>query len=471
MKYLRPFSYMALGALMMIGVWQALHSARAGEDNLKVYRQLDLFGDVFDRVRANYVEKPDEEKLVEAAINGMLQSLDPHSSYLNPKNFRDMQVQTRGEFGGLGIEVTMENGVIKVVSPIDDTPAARAGIMAGDYIIKIDGKSVQGMTLNQAVEKMRGKVGTPITITVLRKGRKKPFDVKIIRDIIRIKSVKHSIEGGDIGYIRITSFNEQTGPGLEEAIKDIKKKLGDKVKGYIIDLRNNPGGLLDQAIQVADDFLEHGEIVSTRGRTEQERYNATPGDLTDGKPIVVLINGGSASASEIVAGALQDHKRATIIGTRSFGKGSVQTIIPLGPRGGAIRLTTARYYTPKGRSIQAKGIEPDYVIEEELPPELKDKIDQLRTRGEAALPGHLKNDKHKGKEESGSLAYVPKDKAKDTQLQAAIKFLHGQDIAMMVKKPAAKEKDTQAKASEKPASREAQKPAAEKKEAPKQKAE
>ena len=453
-RHLRSLSYMALGALMTVGVWQAMEAARAGEDNLKVYRQLDLFGDVFDRVRSDYVEKPDEEKLVEAAINGMLQSLDPHSSYLNPKSFKDMQVQTRGEFGGLGIEVTMENGVVKVVSPIDDTPAARAGIMAGDLIVKIDGKPVRGMTLGQAVEKMRGKVGTPITVTIVRKGVKEPFDVKIIRDIIRIRSVKHSIEGGDLGYIRITSFNEQTQPGLEKAIADIKKKLGDKVKGYIIDLRNNPGGLLDQAILVADSFLERGEIVSTRGRNpaESQRYNARPGDLTDGKPVVVLINGGSASASEIVAGALQDHKRATIIGTRSFGKGSVQTIIPLGPRGGAIRLTTARYYTPKGRSIQAKGIVPDYVVEEELPPELKAKADQLRTRGEAALPGHLKNDKDQDAEESGSLAYVPKDKAKDTQLQAAIRFLHGESIMKFVKKDAPKpENETPQKKAEKPA--------------------
>ncbi len=445
----RNLSLMAFGALMSAGLYHALEAASAGGGNIKVYKQLDLFGDVFDRVRSDYVEKPDEEKLIEAAINGMLQSLDPHSSYLNPKNFRNMQVQTRGEFGGLGIEVTMENGVVKVVSPIDDTPAAKAGVQAGDLIVKIDGEQVRGLTLNQAVEKMRGKVGTPITITVLRKGVKEPFDIRIVRDIIRIRSVKHSIEGGDIGYIRITSFNEQTQPGLEKAIKDIRKKLGDKVKGYIIDLRNNPGGLLDQAISVSDTFLEHGEVVSTRGRntSESQRFNAQPGDLTGGKPVVVLINGGSASASEIVAGALQDHKRATLIGTRSFGKGSVQTIIPLGPRGGAIRLTTARYYTPSGRSIQAKGIVPDYIIEEELPEELKKKADQLKTRGEAALRGHLKNDKAEGKEESGSSAYVPKDKAKDTQLQAAIRFLHGQDIAMMVKKPATvAKKDAQAAA-------------------------
>ena len=455
-KIARPLSLIALGAVMSAGLWHALEAASAGGENIQVYKQLDLFGDVFDRVRSDYVEKPDTEKLIEAAINGMLSSLDPHSSYMNPKNFKNMQVQTRGEFGGLGIEVTMEKGVIKVVSPIDDTPAAKAGILSGDLIIKIDGERVRGLTLNQAVNKMRGKVGAPIVITVLRKGVKEPFDVKIIRDVIRIRSVKFSVEGEDIGYIRITSFNEQTQPGLEKAIKEIRKKLAGKVRGYVIDLRNNPGGLLDQAISVSDTFLDHGEVVSTRGRNaaESQRFNARPGDMTGGKPVVVLINGGSASASEIVSGALQDHKRATLIGTRSFGKGSVQTIIPLGSRGGAIRLTTARYYTPKGRSIQAKGITPDYIVEEELPKELKKKAEQLKTRGEASLRGHLKNSQIKGKEESGSSAYVARDKAKDTQLRAAIKFLHGQDIAMMVKKPApeaqpAPEKKPAAKAGEK----------------------
>lgn len=446
--FFRSVFMLTLGAVLGVAAYQALVGANAAEDRMKIYRQLDLFGDVFDRVRSDYVVEPDSEKLIEAAINGMLQSLDPHSSYLNPKNFRNMQVQTRGEFGGLGIEVTMENGVVKVVSPIDDTPAARAGILAGDLIVKIDGERVRGMTLNQAVEKMRGKVGEPIVITVVRKGKPKPFDVRIVRDVIRIRSVKWSVEGGDIGYIRITSFNEQTQPGLEKAIAAIRAKLGDGLKGYVIDLRNNPGGLLDQAIAVSDTFLKAGEVVSTRGRNaaETQRFNARPGDLAEGRKVVVLINGGSASASEIVAGALQDHKRATIIGTRSFGKGSVQTIIPLGPRGGAIRLTTARYYTPAGRAIQAKGITPDFVVEQELPAELKARADELRTRGEAGLRGHLKNDKEK-KEESGSLAYVPKEKEKDTQLQAAIRFLHGQDIAMLVRKPATSEGDDKAAAS------------------------
>ncbi len=439
-RFVKSLSLVVFGALVGAASWQALEAARAtsAQDRVKIYRQLDLFGEVFDRVRRDYVEKPDVEKLMEAAINGMLQSLDPHSSYLNPKSLRDMRVQTRGEFGGLGIEVTMENGVIKVVSPIDDTPAARAGVLAGDYIIRIDGERVRGLTLGEAVERMRGKVGTPITITVLRKGRKEPFDIKIVRDIIRIRSVKWSIEGDDIGYIRITSFNEQTQPGLEKAIAAIEEKLGDRLKGFIIDLRNNPGGLLDQAISVADSFLERGEIVSTRGRVESDRKYATPGDLAKGRPIVVLINGGSASASEIVAGALQDHKRAVVIGTRSFGKGSVQTVIPLLQERGAIRLTTARYYTPRGRSIQAKGIQPDHVVEQELPEELKAKADQLKIRGEAGLRGHLRNDKDKEEANDASTAYVPQDKEKDTQLRAAIRLLHGEDIAMLVSKPRGK---------------------------------
>ncbi len=329
------------------------------------YRQLNLFGDVFERVRADYVEKPDDSKLIETAINGMLAGLDPHSSYMDPKSFRDMQVQTRGEFGGLGIEVTMEDGLIKVVAPIDETPAAKAGIMANDIITQLDGEQVQGLTLNQAVEKMRGPVNTKIKLTIMRKGQDKPIDISITRDIIRVRSVRSQVEGDDVGYIRLTQFNEQTTDGLKKAISDITAKVSnDKLKGYILDLRNNPGGLLDQAISVSDAFLEKGEIVSTRGRNPEEtqRFNARPGDLTSGKPVIVLINGGSASASEIVAGALQDHKRVTVLGTRSFGKGSVQTIIPLGSGNGALRLTTARYFTPSGRSIQAKGIVPDIEV-------------------------------------------------------------------------------------------------------------
>ncbi|MEA2995853.1 MAG: carboxyl-terminal processing protease, partial [Alphaproteobacteria bacterium] len=353
------------GAAMTLFATQSPMSAvgssakAAGADT---YRQLSLFGDIFERVRAHYVEKPDDSKLVESAINGMLNGLDPHSSYMDPKSFRDMQVQTRGEFGGLGIEVTQEEGLIKVVAPIDETPAAKAGIRAGDIITHLDDEAVQGLTLNQAVEKMRGQVNTKIRLKVMRKGLDKPLEVTIVRDVIRVRSVRSKIEGEDLGYIRISSFNEQTTDGLKKAITDITAQIPpEKLKGYVIDLRNNPGGLLDQAISVADTFLERGEIVSTRGRDAEEtqRFNARAGDLTKGKPLIVLINGGSASASEIVAGALQDQKRATIVGTRSFGKGSVQTIVPLGSGNGALRLTTARYFTPSGKSIQAKGITPD----------------------------------------------------------------------------------------------------------------
>ena len=329
----------------------ATRSQSATAANTEIYRQLDLFGDVLERVRSDYVEVPDDQQLIELAINGMLSGLDPHSTYLNPKNFRDMQVQTRGEFGGLGIEVTMEDGFVKVVSPIENTPAEKAGLLTGDIITHLDGVSIQGLTLEQAVEKMRGPVDTPITLTVARPNTD-PFDVKVVRDIIRINPVRANLEGNDIGYIRIKTFSEQTYDELKSAIQKIRKDSGANLKGYILDLRNNPGGLLDQAISVSDAFLDKGAIVLTRGRNanETQRSNARPGDLTDQKKMVVLINGGSASASEIVAGALQDHKRATVIGTRSFGKGSVQTIIPLGSNG-AIRLTTARYYTPSGRSI------------------------------------------------------------------------------------------------------------------------
>src|SRR3954465_10289248 len=355
-------------------------SARAATAD--TYRQLNLFGDVCERVRSDYVEKPDDGKLVESAISGMLSGLDPHSSYMDAKSFRDMQVQTRGEFGGLGIEVTMEDGLIKVVSPIDDTPASKAGIQANDIITNLDEEAVQGLTLNQAVEKMRGPVGTKIKLKIIRKGQDNPLDVTLVRDNIRVRSVRARIESDDIAYIRITTFNEQTTEGLKREVANLSNQIGDKLKGYIIDLRNNPGGLLEEAVTVSDSFLDKGEIVSTRGRNAEEtqRRAAHAGDLTKGKPVIVLINGGSASASEIVAGALQDHKRATIVGTRSFGKGSVQTIIPLGGNG-AIRLTTARYYTPSGRSIQAKGIEPDLQVTNEIPPELKGKDE---TKGEAA---------------------------------------------------------------------------------------
>jgi carboxyl-terminal processing protease len=394
--------------------------ARAASSD--TYRQLNLFGDVFERVRSDYVEKPDDSKLVESAISGMLAGLDPHSSYMDAKSFRDMQVQTRGEFGGLGIEVTMEDGLIKVVSPIDDTPASKAGIMANDIITNLDDEAVQGLTLNQAVEKMRGPVNTKIRLKIIRKGQDNPLDITLMRDNIRVRSVRARVEQDDIAYIRITTFNEQTTEGLKREINNLTNQIGgDKLKGFIIDMRNNPGGLLEEAVTVSDAFLERGEIVSTRGRNAEEtqRRAAHAGDLTKGKPVIVLINGGSASASEIVAGALQDHKRATLVGTRSFGKGSVQTIIPLGSGNGALRLTTARYYTPSGKSIQAKGIVPDIEVLQDVPDELKSRTD---TKGEASLRGHLKND---GDEKTGSQSYVPPDAKDDKALKTAADLLHG----------------------------------------------
>jgi carboxyl-terminal processing protease len=399
-----------------------LMGSAAGAAASDTYGKLNLFGDVFERVRAAYVEKPDDSKLVESAINGMLAGLDPHSSYMDPKSFRDMQVQTRGEFGGLGIEVTMEDGLIKVVAPIDDTPAAKAGVMANDIITHLDDEAVHGLTLNQAVDKMRGPVNTKIKLTIMRKGADKPIQVTIVRDIIRVKSVRWHPEGADVGYIRITQFNEQTTDGLKQAISDLNSKLGaDRIRGYILDLRNNPGGLLDQSISVSETFLEKGEIVSTRGRKPEEtqRFNARHGAMIRGKPLIVLINGGSASASEIVAGALQDQKRATVIGTRSFGKGSVQTIIPLGGGNGALRLTTARYYTPSGHSIQATGITPDIEVLQDVPDNMKAQID---TKGEASLRGHLKAE---GAEQTGSQSYVPPDESDDKAIKMALDLLRG----------------------------------------------
>ncbi len=425
------------GAMMAGVAMHALGAAGAATSNTETYKLITLFGDVFDRVRADYVEEPDQKKMIESAINGMLTSLDPHSSYMDAEKFDDMNVQTKGEFGGLGIEVTMENGVVKVMAPYDGTPASKAGILANDLIVKIDSTEVQGLTLNEAVDKMRGAVGTPVNLTIAREGRE-PFEVKIVRDIIKVESVKFELMSDDVGYIRMSSFTEQSDTGVEKAINELGKKSGGKVKGYVLDLRNNPGGLLLQAVSVSDIFLERGEVVSTRGRSpdDVERHSASKGDLTNGKPVVILINGGSASASEIVAGALQDHKRATVIGTRSFGKGSVQTIIPLG-NDGAIRLTTQRYYTPSGRSIQAKGIDADIVIEQPLPPELEGK--NVSTEGEANLRGHLNNEAG-GDEGGGSSAYVPEDKTKDLQIKAAVDLLHGVKVVTNVKpKEAGKE--------------------------------
>ena len=412
----------AAATLFLTQPRSALVGSTARAASSDTYRQLNLFGDVFERVRSDYVEKPDEQKLIEAAINGMVSSLDPHSAYLNPKHFRDMQVQTRGEFGGLGIEVTMEDGLIKVVSPIDETPASKAGIMANDIISQLDDEAVQGLTLNQAVEKMRGPVNTKIKLKIIRKGQDKPIEVTLVRDNIRVRSVRARVESDDIAYIRITTFNEQTTEGLKREMANLTTQIGpDKIKGYILDMRNNPGGLLEEAVSVSDAFLDRGEIVSTRGRNAEEtqRRTAKPGDLAKGRPVIVLINGGSASASEIVAGALQDHKRATLLGTRSFGKGSVQTIIPLGSGNGALRLTTARYFTPSGKSIQAKGIIPDIEVLQDVPDELKSKTD---TKGEASLRGHLKAE---GQEETGSQSYVPPDAKDDKALKMAADLLHG----------------------------------------------
>jgi carboxyl-terminal processing protease len=380
----------AIGALTATYAPTLIGSAEAQQSqsqnrNSETYRQLNLFGDVFERVRADYVEPTDDKELIENAINGMLSSLDPHSSYLNEKAYRDMQVQTRGEFGGLGIEVTMENGLVKVVSPIDDTPAAKAGIQPNDLIIQLDNDQVMGMTLQQAVEKMRGPVNSPIRLTIKR-ANKDPFEVTLNRATITIKSVRSRLERDDIGYVRITSFSEQTSVDLEKAVTNLRNESKNRLRALVLDLRNNPGGLLDQAVAVSDDFLEKGEIVSTRTRRsdDAQRFNAKAGDIIKGLPMVVLVNAGSASASEIVAGALQDHHRAIIVGTRSFGKGSVQTIIPL-PGHGAMRLTTARYYTPSGRSIQGKGIEPDIKVEQM---KLEAVSDDDRRR-EADLPGAL----------------------------------------------------------------------------------
>src|SRR3954468_16107727 len=392
---IRKISLLLAGALMGASAMSLVYGVPGSAANAagsETYKQLAIFGDIFERVRGQYVTPPDDKALVENAINGMLTSLDPHSSYLNPEAAKDMRVQTKGEFGGLGIEVTMENELVKVITPIDDTPAAKAGVRAGDFITAIDGDEVRGLTLNDAVEKMRGLVNTPIELTIMREGNDKPIDITVVRDIIKVKAVKYRVEN-DVGYMKITSFTEKTFDDLQTAIETIKKQIpADKLKGYVLDLRLNPGGLLDQAVSVSDAFLDRGEIVSTRGRDPKDisRFDARPGDMIDGKPLVVLVNGGSASASEIVAGALQDHRRATVVGTQSFGKGSVQTIIPLGADG-ALRLTTARYYTPSGKSIQAQGITPDIKVIQELPPDLAARFGTLPTQGEASLRGHLTN--------------------------------------------------------------------------------
>ncbi len=414
----------ALSALAVASGFVPAGSSANAQQTSGIYRQLDLFGKVYDIVRAKYVDKPDDEKMVASALNGMLAGLDPHSSYMDAKSFRDMQTDTRGEFGGLGMQVTMENALVKVIAPIDDTPAANAGIMTGDVISLVDGESIKGLTLTQVIEKLRGPVGTTIKLEITRKD--KPIEVSLTRQIIKVPTVRYRDEGGDVGYLRITQFNGLATDQLRSGIKALSAQIPpDRIKGYILDLRNNPGGLLDQAVSISDAFLTRGEIVSTRGRNsdETQRWDATAGDLIDGKPMIVLINGGSASASEIVAGALQDQKRATVVGSQSFGKASVQTIIPLGQGNGALRLTTARYFTPSGRSIQAKGITPDIEVLQDLP-----KTDDAtaaaaaRTASEAGLRGHLKAE---ADERKGSQAYIPPDAKDDKALQSALALLRG----------------------------------------------
>ncbi|HUO89784.1 MAG TPA: S41 family peptidase [Rhizomicrobium sp.] len=436
---MKKFAFVGMGMVVGFVAAVGLLPAAHGANDMGAYRQLDLFSDAFERVRANYVRPVDDSELINAAIEGMVSNLDPHSSYMDAKAFADMQIQTKGEFGGIGIEVTMENGLVKVISPIDNTPAAKAGIKAGDYIAAINGVSVQGLNLNDAIDKMRGPAGSKITLTILRTGDKsapkKPFDVTLTRAIVAVDEVRWHREG-DVGYIRVPGFNENTASGLENAVRDLKKQIGPGIKGYIVDLRNNPGGLLDQAVQVSDDLLPGGEIVSTRGRhaEDTQRYDAHGGDITDNKPIIVLINAGTASASEIVAGALQDHHRATILGMTSFGKGSVQTIIPLGEGGGALRLTTARYYTPSGHSIQAQGIIPDVMVaagdEEDIP--------KIARPSEADLPGHLAGEPVVRKPNQ-TIIRPPAtgQKPADFQLSYALDLMHGRVATLPAKSASA----------------------------------
>ena len=405
--------------------------ARA-ENRQETYKQLNLFGDVFQRVQEQYVEEVTDKKLIESAISGMLQSLDPHSSYLSPESYKDMQVKTKGKFGGLGIEITMEDGVVKVVSPIDETPAANAGMKSGDLIIGINGESIRGLSINDAVSQLRGPVGSKVVITVVR-DKKDPFEIEIIRDVIKIRSVRHNIIK-NIGYVRLTTFSDTTTSGLEKSVDEIKKELGKKFQGLILDLRNNPGGLLNQSISVTDSFLNQGEIVSTQGRKDDDtsRIFAKKGDIIDGKPMIVLINSGSASASEIVAGALKDHSRAIIVGTRSFGKGSVQSIIPLAGNG-AMRLTTARYYTPSGISIQAKGIEPDIIVEAGITELTKQ---MPANRREENLRGALdKKEKDTKKDSTDKPELTPVEKLlQDNQISRAVDLIRGINLFSNKKK-------------------------------------
>ena len=425
---MKRFAFVGLGMVVGFVAALGLLPEARGANDVSAYRQLDLFSDAFERVRANYVRPVQDSELINAAIEGMVSNLDPHSSFMDAKAFADMQIQTKGSFGGIGIQVTMENGLVKIISPIDNTPASKAGLKAGDYIAAINGASVQGLNLDGAIDKMRGPEGSKITLTILRTTDKttpkKPFDVTLTRAVVAVDEVTWHRDG-DVGYIRMPGFNENTASGLENAVRDLKRQIGPGLKGYVLDLRNNPGGLLDQAVEVSDDMLTSGEVVSTRGRhaEDTQRYDAHGGDITDGKPIVVLINGGTASASEIVAGALQDHHRATIVGMTSFGKGSVQTIIPLGEGGGALRLTTARYYTPSGHSIQAQGIIPDVAVAQGD----EDDIPRIARPSEADLPGHLANSDAAAHRTPQTIIRPPTTGAKpgDFQLTYALELLHG----------------------------------------------
>jgi carboxyl-terminal processing protease len=423
----------ALGAVAGFGIALSVLPEAKGASDMGAYQSLDLFSNAFERVRANYVRPVQDSELVNAAIQGMVTSLDPHSSYMDAKAYNDMQITTKGEFGGVGIEVTQEDGLIKVISPIDGTPAAKAGIKSGDRIAGIDGTSIAGLPLNDAIDKMRGPAGSKITLTILREGEKKPFDVTLQRAVVQVDADTWRREG-DVGYIRLPGFNEQTASGLEKGIRELKKQIGPGIKGYIIDLRNNPGGLLDQAIQVSSDLLNGGEVVSTRGRhpEDTQRYDAKGGgDITGGKPIIVLVNAGTASASEIVSGALQDHKRATIVGMTSFGKGSVQTIIPLGEGGGALRLTTARYFTPSGHSIQAQGIIPDIAVAQGD----EGNVPKIARPSEADLPGHLIGEPVVKKNNAPVVQPAPGKKYDDFQLSYAEDLLNGKMTVATAGKP------------------------------------
>jgi carboxyl-terminal processing protease len=423
MDDMKKFALVGLGLIGGLSVALFALPQAQGANDASAYSQLDLFSDAFQNVRDKYVRPVKDSELITNAIQGMVSSLDPHSSYMDAKAYSDMQVTTKGEFGGVGIEVTLEDGLIKVISPIDGTPAARAGIKSGDRIAGVNGQSIMGMPLNDSIDKMKGPPGSKVTLTIVREGEKKPFDVELTRAIVHVDAASWRREG-DIGYIRLPGFNEQTADGLEKAVAALKKQIGPAIKGYVLDLRNNPGGLLDQAIQVSDDFLNNGEIVSTRGRHSEDtqRYDAHPGDITDGKPVVVLINGGTASASEIVSGALQDHKRATIIGLTSFGKGSVQTIIPLGEGRGALRLTTARYYTPSGHSIQAEGIIPDIQVAQGSEAD----VPKLARPSEADLRGHLAGEPIPAKRATAPIIKPAAGKKYDDfQLSYALDLLNG----------------------------------------------